>query len=123
MSGPLGSAVTLSDLQSDYIRLAMEHATALEQGDHRLANRCFDHLRKLRREFTRRGPAGEKALVDLLESESLAVRVWAATHALEFAGSAAESVLARAADGPASPLRLSAEMMLREWRARERSEP
>ncbi len=45
------------------------------------------------------------------------VRAWAASHVLEFDPEAAEAELTRLAKGPPSPVRLDAEMTLREWRA------
>jgi hypothetical protein len=43
--------------------------------------------------------------------------VWAATHCLPFASATAERVLQEAAAGPPSPTRLTADMILSEWRA------
>ena len=52
-----------------------------------------------------------------MESSRLSVRLWAASHVLEFAPKLAEAELERLAMGPRGPLRLNAEMTLQEWRA------
>ena len=107
----------LEDLRAAYREAARNHGTALTKGRHRVANRLFDELILIGRELLNRGKDGQRVFEQLFGDEDSSTRVWAATHALSFAGAAAEKVLERAAAEPASPVRLSAELTLAEWRA------
>lgn len=104
-------------LKDAYRVAAASHGAATSRGRHRVANRCADELILLSRELRNRGVEGHKALQQLLDDEDLSVRVWAAAHSLPFAHDLAEKILEKVAAGPPSPVRLTAEMTLAEWRA------
>ena len=110
-------AAPVAHLGESYRKAAAERANAVAVGRHRVANRNYDLIVSIARELRSRGRDGECALEQMLEHESLEVRVWAAFHCLPFAATAAEQVLKEAAEGPPSPTRLEAEMTLSEWKA------
>lgn len=102
-------------LIQEYIAAAKQHALASEQGDHRRANKQFDVLNAIYAELKPRGSVQQELLLNLLDDESEAVRVWAAFHALDFSPADGERVLEDLSKG--SGLEgLSAQLTLREWR-------
>lgn len=117
------AAAPLGQLREVYRQAAIENDAAVAKGRHRVANRQFELLVSLAREFRARGRQGQQVFEELLGDPENAVRAWAASHALPFATKAAEAVLAQIAAGPPSPIRLSAEMTLREWKAGRLSQP
>ena len=109
------ASAPIQELIESYRAAAQRHATASASGRHRVANRNFDSLATLYRELKSRGDPGRNALRSLLRDAVSAVRMWAAAHSLEFAAEEAEPVLLALATGAPGPLRLSAEMTLRQW--------
>ncbi|RUO89666.1 DUF2019 domain-containing protein [Corallococcus sp. AB018] len=100
-----------------YAEAAELHGQASVEGKHRAANTQYARLMAAWRELRNRGEAGRSALTGLLQDSNPRVRLWAASHALEFAPVLAEAELERLAQGPAGVVRLDAEMTLSEWRA------
>lgn len=109
-------SATLAELTRAYRQAAIEHAGASASGRHRVANRNYDILEAIQAELRSRGPAGEAELLGMLEDERPEVRLAAASHALASSAARAEAVLQELAAGPPSPLRLSADMLLRQRR-------
>ena len=110
-------AAPSAEVVKTYRETALAHAKATGEGRHRVANRNYELLTALARELSSRDAVAKQALLDMLQDGELAVRVWAATHTLKMAAPQAERVLEDAASGPPSPVRLAAEMTLREWKA------
>lgn len=99
-----------------YRAAALAHGEATEAGDHRRANKAHQQLVEALRAVRATGDAAG-ALGKLMDDPELAVRVWAATHGLEFDPDAAERVLSGIASGGHTIHQFNAEMVLREWRA------
>jgi hypothetical protein len=108
---------TVVELTKAYREAAIAHVTASATGRHRVANRNYDLLEEVRNELLSRGAGGEHQLVALMDDAEPAVQLWAASHSLEIASLRAELVLESLSTGPPSPLRLTAETTLRQWRA------
>ena len=108
-------AARLDELEASYRDAAVHHAAAIASGRHRVANRNYDVLQTIAAELRARGTNGEVILLRLLQSCDASVRLWAATHSVDFAPRDAEATLRAIADGGASPQRLVAEMTLSEW--------
>lgn len=64
----------------------------------------------------------ESQLFTLLDDPAPGVRLWAAAHSLALAPDRAAPVLQALAAGPPSPVRLVAEIALRQWRENRRAE-
>ena len=109
-------SATAAELAREYRKAAIEHAAALATGRHRVANRNYDILEGIQVELRSRGPVGEAELLGMLDDELPEVRLAAAAHASVSAAERAEAVLKELAAGPPSPLRLSADMLLRQRR-------
>ena len=109
-------ALSIDELIGRYQRVASKHGEAAHGPDASVANSDADMIAAVYRELRRR--SAERTLLVLLESPDLGVRSWAAAHAMEFAPDQGEPVLtALSESGVAGPIRLGAEMTLREWRA------
>ncbi|MBN9682540.1 MULTISPECIES: DUF2019 domain-containing protein [unclassified Corallococcus] len=108
---------SIHELTAAFAKAAELHGQASVEGKHRSANAQYDKLIATSRELRARGEDGRSALTGLLEDSNPRVRLWAASHALEFAPALAEAELERLAQGPAGVVRLDAEMTLSEWRA------
>ena len=111
---------TIAELIQVYRKAAIEHVTASETGRHRVANRNYDLLDEVSTELIRRGATGESQLAALMDDTEPGVQLWAASHSLGIDSSRAERVLERLSAGPPSPLRLTADTKLRQWRAERR---
>ena len=93
MSIPDVAAASLQQLADSYRRAAVAHGRATAAGDYRTANRHHEILASVYRELRTRGPAAQSILLPLMQDVDDAVRVWAATHALEFVPGHAEPIL------------------------------
>jgi hypothetical protein len=82
----------------------------------RQQNKAARRVSAIYGDLRERGRAAQGALLPLLDHPDPAVRLWAASHALEFAPDRAVATL-KAMKGVEFPRGLSAEMTLREWRA------
>jgi hypothetical protein len=76
-----------------YRQAARQHGDATEIGDYKSANRFAESVATIFAELKRRGPQSRQLLLKCLEYPSPGVRLWAASHALEFAPARAEQAL------------------------------
>ncbi|WP_375754550.1 DUF2019 domain-containing protein [Corallococcus exercitus] len=108
---------SIHELVAAFAKAAELHGQASIEGAHRAANAQYDKLNAAGRELRTRGEDGRSALTGLLQDSNPRVRLWAASHALEFAPVLAEAERERLSQGPAGVVRLDAEMTLSEWRS------
>jgi hypothetical protein len=108
---------SMGDLIEEYRRVTLEQKRASSSGDHKKANAAFQKIVLLIREFRNRGEAAFIQLRELLDDPRIEVRSWAAVHLLDTYPEKAEKTLEEIAAGLPSPIRLSAEMVLEEWRS------
>jgi hypothetical protein len=99
-----------------YAEAAGQHGRATEAGDHKKANQAHEAIASVYRELRSRGLEAQRALLVLLDDSEPGVRLWAASHALEFSPADGERVLSSMANVPKSFLSFSADMTLRQWR-------
>ena len=100
-----------------YRSAVSRYGTAIEAGKSRVANKAFDEIVRLSRQFRLGGPEVQQMFLALLEDKNVWVRFDVATCALEFAPAQAVSVLREIATGPRGPVRLHAETILEQWEA------
>jgi Domain of unknown function (DUF2019) len=99
-----------------YAKAAMDHTAGTLEGDSRRANRAYHRLADIYRARRAQGNAAQQELLSLLRHAEPGVRVWAATHALEFSPDRAVPVLERDAAEPGI-LGFNARTVLAEYRA------
>ncbi len=102
-----------------YIQYAEAHREFIQKGDHRKANSAYKSLTGLYRKLEKDLVVAESTLHLLLNEPSIAVRLWAAAHAigLNIQTETAEKVLEEIAQNDKKGLLgFSAEMTLKEWR-------
>jgi hypothetical protein len=75
----------ISSLLDDYVKAAIAHGQATRNGEYQTANRAYETIAGIYRELRSRGLEAQGNLLVLLNHEDVAVRSWAASHALEFA--------------------------------------
>jgi hypothetical protein len=97
-----------------YRQAARQHGDATEIGDYKSANRFAESVATIFAELKRRGPQSQQLLLKCLEDPSPGVRLWAASHALEFAPAKAEKVLGDLSKG-GRLVDVSAAVTLKEW--------
>ncbi len=112
---PLES-LTIFELTARIEKAASLHGQATERGDYRVGNKQYDLLVSLHKELKRRGGEGRAAILSLMRSEDIGVRLWASTRALRFAPGLAEPALEEIASIPRSLNAFTAQMTLEEWR-------
>jgi len=95
-----------------YRQLAITHETALWQGDHIVANAAHDDIQALARNL--HVPCTD--FLALLKDHSPAVRLWAASHALQLDRDRAESALEDLVALSVPGVSFDAEYTLQEWR-------
>jgi uncharacterized protein DUF2019 len=100
-----------------YARAAAAHGRATESGNYNAANSSANEITAAYRQLRKCGVPGQNALKELLSHEDRGIRLWAATHALEFAPREAERVLNSLALNKGTLVSVSAEMTLSQWRA------
>src|SRR5262245_61169894 len=83
----------LMDLIAAYSDAARTQGHATETGDHKAGNKASDLLAAIYSELRNRGREAQRALLPLLNDDDPGVRLWSASHALEFSPSDAERVL------------------------------
>lgn len=99
----------------EYEEAARRHGEAAAAFDSDSANQAHDVVAAVYRELRRRGRSAQLGLLPLLASQSLDVRLWAASHALEFEPHAAEPVLT-ALELAGGLVGFNAKMTLEQWR-------
>ena len=107
----------VADLVQRYAEAACAHGRATEAGDHATTNQASEVIAGVYRELRRRGVDAQSALLPLLHAAEPGVRLWAGSHALEFAPADGERALSALEDGPERLLAFSAKMTLRQWRS------
>jgi hypothetical protein len=111
------SIAELDALISEYRNAALAHGSATEAGNHRLANAAHDRVASVYRVLHRQGDPAIRRLLDLLTDPEPAVRLWAASHGLEFASDRAVSILEELSREEPQLLGFTAETTLKQWRA------
>jgi hypothetical protein len=106
---------------SAYAGAAAAHGRATVEGDSKRANDAHDRLAAVYRELRDEGQRGR--LLPLLSHADVAVRVWAAAHALEFAPDQGERVLEQIAATEQGILGFDAKQTLNVWRQGDLSFP
>lgn len=104
-----------------YAEAAVGHGRATVVGDSKSANEAHDRLAAIYRELRQEGQ--RERLLSLLHHAEVAVRIWAAAHALEFAPDEGEHVLKEIAATDQGILGLDAQQTLSVWRDGELSFP
>lgn len=105
----------LTELVKAYSESAEVQAEATENGDFKTGNRASDLISAIYSELRHRGPEAQRALLPLLEADSPGVKLWAASHAMDFSPADGEPVLESLV--PVGRfLGLSAKTTLEEWR-------
>ena len=108
---------SLRDLSAQSEEASGLHGEASRTGNSRTANAQYKRIVAAWKELRGRGEEGRAALLRLMGNSNPDVRMWAASHVLEFDPGAAKAELERLASGPSSLVRFDAEMTLKEWRA------
>jgi hypothetical protein len=105
----------LSELIAAYSEAAQIEGQAIESGDFRTENKASDLLAAIYSELRRRGREAQCALLPLLNERDPGIRLWAASHALDFSPSDGQPVL-EALVPIGKFLGLCAKATLDEWR-------
>lgn len=103
-------------LVAHYRASAKRHGEATENGDHKEANIAAVQIASAYRELRQHGRKAQREILRLMSDPDPGVRLWSASHALEFSQPEAQVELTKLAKQK-SLLGLSAEMTLKEWRA------
>ena len=99
---------------SAYAEAAAAHGRATVEGDSKSANDAHDRLAAVYRELRDEGQ--RERLLPLLNHGDVAVRAWAAAHALEFAPDQGKRVLEEIAATEQDILGFDAQQTLTVWR-------
>src|SRR5947199_6509823 len=97
----------VAELVAAYTNAAVLHGAATRSGNAELAGRSHEQLTEAYRLLRGRGLDGQTALLPLLKHENPVVRLWASSHALEFAADEGEYCLIALASGPPLPEQLA----------------
>jgi hypothetical protein len=104
-----------------YVEAAAAHGRATVEGDSKSANHAHGRLAAVYREL--RDEEQRERLLPLLNHADVAVRAWAAAHALEFAPDQGERVLEEVAATEQGILGFDAQQTLSVWREGDLSFP
>lgn len=104
-------------LVEEFRTLSAGHGRDTETAKPKAANRKFDVLIEIQKEFRHRGIEAQRQLLRLMDDPEPGTRYWVASFALEFAPGEAERVLAELAKIPRSLVGFSAEMTFEQWKA------
>ena len=107
--------LTIDEVISLYIDAADKQYGAIQVGNTRAADKVGGVIATAYRELRQRGVQAQTALLPLLEHPDPSVRIWAASHTLEFEPEQAEPVLEKLA-GEDSLQGFSGDMTLRVWK-------
>jgi len=110
------SVADIQTLVQAYRECAAAHGRASFGGDYKTANWNADLIAEIYRELRRRGVEAQAFILPLLNDDDPSVRVWTATHALDFAPDKGEPVLMELSKIGKGACRLDAEMTLIEWK-------
>ena len=115
--------MTIDELLATYRAAAAKHGRATQTGAYREANKAYRELIRCATRLRQKGADAQAGWTKLLDDDDDSVRVWAASHILEFAPDDAARVLRSIANGNPGPDGLNAEMVLREWKAGRLQQP
>jgi hypothetical protein len=116
MKGSKLANARVEDLLRSYSQAAAAHGKATEEGDHKTANKMANMVSSVYSELRRRGAEAQRALLPLLHNENPGVRLWVASHALEFSPIDGEPVLVELASTYHSFTGMTAQVTLSQWR-------
>jgi hypothetical protein len=105
----------IDELLDAYEQAAVIAGKATESGDYKANNKAVDTIQAVYAELRSRGPEARRALLGLLGHEDPGVRLWAASHALDFSPGDGEPVLEELCS-VGQLLGFSAKTTLQEWR-------
>jgi hypothetical protein len=106
----------LDEIVSRYIEAAAAHGEATERGDSEAANKSADQVASAYKILREHGQKAQHKLLPLLNDPNMGVRLWAGSHALDFAPAEGERVLLSLQNQQSSLLGFSASMTLAQWR-------
>ena len=105
----------LEELIKAYSEAAKIQGESTENGDYKTGNKASDLLSAIYAELKRRGHDAQAALLPLLHNDDPGIRLWAASHAMEFSPSEGKPVL-KALIPIGKFLGLCAKTTLSEWK-------
>jgi len=83
----------LAELIKAYSESAKIQGHATESGNYKAGNKAFDLINAIYAELRHRGAQAQRALLPLLNDPDPGIRLWAASHALDFSPTDGEHVL------------------------------
>lgn len=104
----------LEELIEAYKSHARTQGAATESGDYKVGNEASDMLSEIYGEIRQRGSDAQRELLPLLKENDPGIRLWSASHALEFSPDDGEPVL-RSLIPVGTFLGLCARTTLLEW--------
>lgn len=107
-------AATTQELLSVYRSAALAHGRATEIGDSKAGNKAARQIAGVYSELRLRGEAAQRELIPLILDEAPYVRLWSASHAMDFAPSEGQPALRRLAS-QGGILGFTAKVTLEEW--------
>jgi hypothetical protein len=113
----MNANASTNELLEEYAKAAAEHGAYTLSGDVARGTAAHSRLAAVYRELRLRGAEHQKRLLELLCHSDDGVRLWAASHALEFSPAHGEPVLRQIADDVSNEHGLTAETVLEEWKA------
>jgi hypothetical protein len=69
---------------NEYAKVAIIHREASKTGDYKKANSAYEIIAGIYRKLRSEGIDSQKIILNLLSHSEIAVRCWAAAHALDF---------------------------------------
>jgi len=104
----------IATLKTEYRDLAIAHGRARGMGNYKSANTNGNKLIQTLKELKSFGPAGELALLSLVEDQDDSVACWAATHSLPFDEKHSLTVLGNLSK-KSGAIGFDAKMVLQQW--------
>ena len=104
----------LNELIRAYSEAAKVQGQATESGDYTTGNKASDLISAIYSELRRRGSDAQSALLPLLREDDPGIRLWAASHAMDFTPNDGEPVL-KALIPVGKFIGLCAKTTLEEW--------
>ncbi|HYE72489.1 MAG TPA: hypothetical protein VEF04_04125 [Blastocatellia bacterium] len=105
----------INSLLDQYKKAAASHGEATLNGDSEICNQEHDILAAVYRELRSLGPEYQAGLLKLHKDSNPWVRLWAASHTLEFCSERGEAILAELAKNTEGLLQFCAATTLSEW--------
>ena len=109
------SSGDLTELIRKYVTSAKGYGRAIEIGNTEESDKCFDEIESAFKDLRLQGRSGLEAISSLLQSESDAVKLWAAAHLLNYPEFKSLPILEQLRESP-SILALTAEATLDHWK-------